>query len=285
MSETKATIEQDLERLLEQETFPPPADFVARANVTEREEVSDHEAFWAEKAGRLDWPEPWEQVLDWSNPPFAKWFVGGKLNVAHKLRRPSRGSGSRRPRRLPLARGGGRAAGRPPTTDLHRDGQRLANALGTTGIGPGDIVGIFHPDDPRGRRGDARLRAHRRPAQRRLRRLLPRGRSRSAWRSPRPRRSSRSTARGARARTAPVKAAVDEVIDGMPSVKTVFVVKATDAEGPDDRGPDVWVHEAMEAADADCPAEPFDSEHPLFLLYSSGSTAAPKGSSTRAAAT
>jgi acetyl-CoA synthetase len=87
------------------------------------------------------------------------------------------------------------------------------------------------------------------------------------------------TADGARrkGKTAAVKAGVDEVMDGMPSVKTVFVVKSADNDAPMTEGRDVWFHEAMEAADAECPAEPFDAEQPLFILYSSGSTAKPKG--------
>src|SRR3954454_14210367 len=80
------TLEQQLEELLDQETFSPPDDFKQQAVVSDSaiyEQAEDYEAFWAERAETLDWDPQWDQVLDWSTPPFAKWFVGGKLNVAY----------------------------------------------------------------------------------------------------------------------------------------------------------------------------------------------------------
>ena len=83
----EATLEAQLEELLDQETFSPPSEFASHAVISDPEiherASSDPEGFWAEQAEALDWAQRWEQVLDWSNPPFAKWFVGGKLNVAY----------------------------------------------------------------------------------------------------------------------------------------------------------------------------------------------------------
>src|ERR687894_1001215 len=83
----EATLESQIGELLDQETFPPPEDFVENALVTDdslhKQAADDFEGFWAEQAEALDWADKWDQVLDWSKPPHAKWFVGGKLNVAY----------------------------------------------------------------------------------------------------------------------------------------------------------------------------------------------------------
>jgi acetyl-CoA synthetase len=82
----EATLESQLEELLDQETFSPSDEFASRAVISDpgihEQAIRDPEAFWAEQAEALDWAQGWDQVLDWSNPPFAKWFVGGKLNVS-----------------------------------------------------------------------------------------------------------------------------------------------------------------------------------------------------------
>src|SRR3712207_2340295 len=82
-----STLDARLEELLEQDTFAPPEDFVRQALVSDEsvyeQAERDHEAFWAEQARALHWAQDWDQVLDWSNPPFAKWFVGGRLNVSY----------------------------------------------------------------------------------------------------------------------------------------------------------------------------------------------------------
>ena len=171
----EATLEAQLEELLDQETFSPPSEFASHAVISdsgihERAE-QDPEGFWAEQAEALDWAEKWDQVLDWSNPPFAKWFVGGKLNVAYNCvdRHVEAGNGDR----VAFHWRGEEGEERDVTyADLHRDVQRFANALKDRGIEKGDVVGIFLPMIPEVVGGDARLRAHRRAAQRRLRRLL-----------------------------------------------------------------------------------------------------------------
>jgi acetyl-CoA synthetase len=275
MAQDGATLEQDLERLLDQEYFPPPSAFVEQADVTQREEVSDNEAFWEDKAKLLDWAEPWNQVLDWSNPPFAKWFVGGKLNVAHNCvdRHVEAGNGDR----VAIHWRGEEGEERDITyADLHRDVQRFANALKDRGVQQGDVVGIFLPMIPEvvvAMLACARIGA---PHNVVFGGFSPES---VAERMEVSEAKALVTVDGARrkGKAAAVKAGVDEVIDGMPSVKTVFVVKAVDNDAPMTEGRDVWFHEAMEAADAESPAEPMDSETPLFILYSSGSTAKPKG--------
>ena len=172
-----ATLDQELGQLLEQETFAPPDAFREHALVSDpsiyETAEADPEGFWAERAGDLHWFEPWEQVLDWSNPPFAKWFVGGKLNVSYNCldRHVEAGRGDR----VAYHWRGEEGEERDVTyAELLADVQRFANALKDRGIGPGDVVGIFLPMIPAGRGGDARLRAHRRRPQRGLRRLLAR---------------------------------------------------------------------------------------------------------------
>ena len=127
------TLEQQLEELLDQETFPPPEEFARarRSSPTRRstsEADEDYEGFWAEQAEALHWDQKWDQVLDWSDPPFAKWFVGGKLNVAYNCvdRHVEAGNGDR----VAFHWRGEEGEERDVTyADLHRDVQKFANAL------------------------------------------------------------------------------------------------------------------------------------------------------------
>src|SRR4030081_737781 len=142
---TGKSLEEELEKLLEVEKFPPPEDFRANAVVQDpaiyEEAERDPEAFWAKQAEALDWAEPWEQVLDWSNPPFAKWFVGGKLNASYNCldRHVDAGLGDR----VAFHWRGEEGEERPITyADLLRDVQRFANALKELGVQKGDVVGI-----------------------------------------------------------------------------------------------------------------------------------------------
>src|SRR3954452_24249455 len=145
------TLEHELEELLDQETFSPPSEFAKSAVITDasihEKAAADPEAFWAEQAEALDWAEKWDQVLDWSNPPFAKWFVGGKLNVAYNCtdRHVEAGNGDR----VAFHWRGEEGEERDITyADLLRDSQKLANALKDNGIEKGDIVGIYLPMIP-----------------------------------------------------------------------------------------------------------------------------------------
>ena len=265
--------------LLDQETFPPPPDFAERALWNDEGvyegAAADPGGFWAEQAELLDWAERWDTVLDDSNPPFYKWFTGGKLNVCHNCvdRHVEAGNGDR----VAFHWRGEEGEERDVTyADLHRDVQRLANALKDRGIGQGDVVGIFLPMIPEvvvAMLACARIGAPHN--------VVFGGFSADSVKERMQFSDARAliTADGARRKgqTAAVKSAVDAFLDEVPSIETVVVVRNTGDECEMDSGRDVWFHEALEAADPKCPAEPFDAENPLFVLYTSGSTAKPKG--------
>jgi acetyl-CoA synthetase len=146
-----ATLDQELGQLLEQETFPPPEEFRERAVVSDAwvfdAAEADPEGFWAQQAEALHWDRKWDQVLDWSNPPFAKWFLGGKLNVSYNCldRHVEAGRGER----VAFHWRGEEGEERDISyAQLHADVQRFANALKDRGIGPGDVVGIYLPMIP-----------------------------------------------------------------------------------------------------------------------------------------
>ena len=269
-----ATLDQELGQLLEQETFSPPDAFREHALVSDpsiyETAEADPEGFWAERAGDLHWFEPWEQVLDWSDPPFAKWFVGGKLNVSYNCldRHVEDGRGDR----VAYHWRGEEGEERDVTyAELLADVQRFANALKDRGIGPGDVVGIFLPMIPQvavAMLACARIGA--------VHNVVFGGFSPESVRERMEFSDAKAliTVDGARrkGRTAPIKAAVDEVMPDLPCI----VVRHTGIEAPM-ADKDAWFDELMEAAGAECPAEPLDAEHPLFILYTSGSTAKPKG--------
>jgi acetyl-CoA synthetase len=274
-----ATLESQLEELQQRETFPPPDGFREQAVVSDEgvweRAASDHEGYWAEQAEQLDWATKWDRVLDWTDPPFAKWFVGGKLNVAHNCvdRHVEAGNGDR----VALHWRGEEGEKETITyADLHRDVQRFANALKDRGIKAGDVVGIFLPMIPEvvvAMLACARIGA---PHNVVFGGFSPHSvQERMQFAEAK----ALITVDGARrkGKAAPIKAEVDKVLGDAPSIETVVVVRRTGTDAPMQEGRDHWYHEIMEAADPECPAEPFDSEHPLFILYSSGSTAKPKG--------
>ncbi|MEA2291667.1 MAG: acetyl-CoA synthetase [Solirubrobacteraceae bacterium] len=273
-----ATLEAQLEELLEVESFDPPEGFRERAVVRDESTYEraerDPEGFWAEQAGELHWDRPWEQVLDWSDPPFAKWFVGGKLNVSYNCvdRHVEAGNGDR----VAFHWRGEEGEERDVTyADLHRDVQRAANALKAHGITAGDVVGIFLPMIPEvvvAMLACARIGAPHN--------VVFGGFSPESVKERMEFSDARAliTVDGARrkGRVAAIKEQVDECMGGLASLETVFVVRHADNGAPMGER-DVWWHEAMEAAEAECPPEPLDAEHPLYILYTSGSTAKPKG--------
>ncbi|MFL5974109.1 MAG: AMP-binding protein, partial [Solirubrobacterales bacterium] len=276
---TGSDLERELQELQEVEKFDPPEEFKRDALWSDpsvyEEARKDPEGWWAKQAEELHWFEKWDQVLDWSNPPFAKWFVGGKLNVAYNCldRHVENGLGDR------VAfhwRGEEGEEEEVTYADLLRDSQKLANALKDHGIEKGDIVGIYLPMIPEvvvAMLACARIGAPHN--------VVFGGFSAESVRERMEFSEAKAliTVDGARrkGKTAPIKQQVDEVMAGLDSLQRIFVVKRTDADCEMQDGRDVWVHEAMEAADDECPAEPLDSEHPLYILYSSGSTAKPKG--------
>jgi acetyl-CoA synthetase len=272
-------VEQQIAELLDQETFDPPAAFVERALIDDPaiydEAERDPEGWWAKQAEALDWSRPWDTVLDDSEPPFYKWFGGGKLNASHNCldRHVEAGIGDR----VAFHWRGEEGEERDVTyADLLRDVQRLANALKDRGVGPGDIVGIYLPMIPEvvvAMLACARIGA---PHNVVFGGFAPESvRERMEFSDAK----ALITADGARrkGKTAPVKPGVDEFLDSLPAIETVVVVRNTGDEVEMREGRDVWFHDALEQADPECAAEPLDAEHPLFVLYTSGSTAKPKG--------
>ena len=212
-------------------------------------------------------------MLDWSNPPFAKWFVGGKLNVSYNCldRHVEAGNGDR----VAYHWRGEEGEELDVTyADLHGDVQRFANALKTLGVAKGDVVAIYLPMIPEvavAMLACARIGA--------IHNVVFGGFSAESVKE----RIEFSEAKvlitvdGARrkGKTAAIKENVDEVIGDL--VDTIVVVKRADNDAPMKDGRDHFYGDLLEAADAECPAEPMDSEDPLYILYTSGSTAKPKG--------
>src|SRR3954468_23378448 len=250
------TLEQQLGALLEQERFEPPDEFAEQAVVTDpgifERADQDPEGFWSEQADALHWNERWDQVLDWSEPPFAKWFVGGKLNVSYNCvdRHVEAGNGDR----VAFHWRGEEGEERDITyADLHRDVQRFANALKDRGIGPGDVVGIFLPMIPEvvvAMLACARIGAPHN--------VVFGGFSAESVKERMEFSEAKAliTADGARrkGKAAPGKAIGDEVMGGLASREAVFVVKHADVDDCPMGDRDVWYHEALEKADDECEA-------------------------------
>src|SRR3954451_4648372 len=278
--ETTQALEQELERLLDQETFEPPDEFRENAlwndpSIYEKANA-DPQAWWAEQAKALHWFSVPSEVLDDSKPPFYKWFKDGTINASYNCldRHVEAGLGDR----VAFHWNGEEGEQRDVTyADLLRDVKRFANVLKARGIGAGDVVGIYLPMIPEvvvAMLACARIGAPHN--------VVFGGFSPEAVRERMEFSDAKAliTVDGARrkGKTAPIKSAVDEEgIGDLDSIETIFVVKATDAECEMQEGRDVWFGEEMEKADAECPPEPLDAEHPLFVLYTSGSTAKPKG--------
>jgi len=274
-----ARLEREIEELLERETFAPPRRFVDDALLSDPQiyerAAADPVAWWEKQADGLAWFERWGSALDDSNPPFYRWFVGGKINASYNCvdRHVEAGNGAK----VAFHWRGEQGEQRDVTyADLHADVQRLANALSDQGIQAGDVVGIYLPMIPEvvtAMLACARIGA---PHNVVFGGFSP---SSVAQRMQVSEAKLLITADQARrkGRTARVKAAVDQVMEDMPSVKTVFVVRSVGEDCPMTDGRDVFYDEVLEVADAECPAEALDAEHPLFILYTSGSTAAPKG--------
>jgi acetyl-CoA synthetase len=280
MATEEGTLERQLEDLLEQERFEPPEDFVKDALVTDlsmhEEAGKDPAAWWLKQTTELlDWFEEPTEALDDSNPPFFTWFADGKLNVSHNCldRHVDAGNGDR----VAFHWRGEEGEERDVTyADLLRDVKKFANALKDNGVEKGDVVGIFLPMIPEvvvAMLACARIGAPHN--------VVFGGFSAESVKERMEVSKAKAlvTVDGARrkGKTAPVKQQVDETLGDLDSLEKIFVVQATKADCEMKEGRDVWYHEALEAADDECEAEPLDAEHPLYILYSSGSTAKPKG--------
>jgi len=272
-------LERELASLLDVETFEAPAAFREHALLNDpavyEEAEADWQGWWVKQAEQLDWARKWDTVLDDSNPPFYKWFVGGQLNVAHNCldRHVAAGLGDR----VALHWRGEEGEEREITyAGLLADVERFANALKDLGIGKGDVVGIYLPMIPEvvvSMLACARIGA---PHNVVFGGFAPEAvRERMEFSDAK----ALITVDGAsrKGNIAAVKHGVDAVMTDLPSLEHIIVVqsKGTDCEMKEGR--DVWYHEIVERADEHCPAEPMDAEDPLYILYTSGSTAKPKG--------
>jgi acetyl-CoA synthetase len=275
-----SSLEHELEAMLEIEKFEPPAEFRERANWSDpaiyEEAEADPVAWWTARAKELlDWDvEPTEGLND-SDPPFYKWFEDGRINASAQCldRHVAAGIGDR----VAYHWRGEEGEERDVTyADLLRDVQRFANALKDLGVEKGDVVGIYLPMIPEvavAMLACARIGA--------IHNVVFGGFSAESVRERMEFADAKAlvTVDGARrkGKTAPIKEQVDEQMGSVGSLKTIVVVRATGTPCPMTDGRDVFYDEVCAAADPECPAEPMEAEHPLFILYTSGSTAKPKG--------
>jgi acetyl-CoA synthetase len=273
-------LERELEELLGVEKFEPPAEFRANARWGDaaiyNEAAADPEAWWLRQATELlHWDVEPSESLDDSNPPFYKWFADGRLNASAQCldRHVEAGIGDR----VAYHWRGEEGEERDVTyADLHRDVQRFANALKDLNVGKGDVVGIYLPMIPEvvvAMLACARIGA--------IHNVVFGGFSAESVRERMEFSEAKAlvTVDGARrkGKTAPIKPAVDEHLSDLGTLETIVVVRHTGIDCPMEPGRDLFYDEILAAADPDCPAEPMEAEHPLFILYTSGSTAKPKG--------
>ena len=272
-------LEGELGGLLDREIFEPSEEFRSAALVTDEslheEAARDPEAWWLKLAGELDWFEQPQEGLDDSRSPFFKWFADGKINACHNCvdRHVEAGNGDRVAFHWRGEEGEERAI---TYADLHRDVQRLANVLLDRGVEAGDVVGIYLPMIPEvvvSMLACARIGAPHN--------VVFGGFSPGAVKE----RMQFSEAKALitvdcarrKGKSAEIKPAVDEFLGEVPSIETVIVVRNTGDDVAMDEGRDLYYDEALEAAEPECAPAELDAEHPLFILYSSGSTAKPKG--------
>jgi len=266
----------------ETRVFEPSEEFASRAQVKSIgeyqrlwDEAQQNPAeFWGKLAAELHWFEPFGEILEW-NEPYAKWFVGGKTNVAYNC--------------VDLHLDGDRAdktaiiwEGEPGDIrtltyrELHREVCRTANMFKSVGVGKGDVVSIYMPMVPE--LAIAMLACARIGA---VHSVIFAGFSAEAIADRNNDASAKLQLTGdagwRRGKQLPLKETVDAALEKSPTVETCIVLQRTGADVSMREGRDLWWHELAEQVDEECPAEPLDSESPLFILYTSGSTGKPKG--------
>ena len=277
-----STIESVLQ---EQRVFEPPAEFSKNARIPSMaayqklydEAAADPAAFWAKLAEEeLDWFEKWSSVLDWQ-PPFAKWFVGGKINISYNCL--DRHLETDKRDKTALIWEGEPGDSRKLTyAELHAEVCQMANVLKDMGVKKGDRVGLYMPMVPEA--AVAMLACARIGA---AHTVVFGGFSAEALRDRLNDAEAKVviTADGGFRKDKPMglKPAVDAALDNnaVPSVTNVLVIQRTKQDIGWIEGRDVWWHDVKPAASTDCPAEPMDSEDLLFILYTSGTTGKPKG--------
>ena len=268
--------------LTENRIFEPPAAFAANARVGSlaeyrrlyRQSMDEPDTFWGREASELHWRTTWKSVCDWQ-PPFAKWFVGGKLNVAENCV-DRHAQGTRKNKAAIIFEGEPGEKRTLTYQQLHREVGKFANVLKRNGVKTGDRVLIYLPMIPEA--AIAMLACARIGA---VHTVVFGGFSAESIRD-RIQDSGATlvvTADGGYRRGAivPLKQNVDKALENLDGAPRVIVFRRANNPIHIKEGRDVWWHREMDYVDANCPAEAFDSEHPLFILYTSGSTGKPKG--------
>jgi acetyl-CoA synthetase len=268
--------------LHEMRVIPPPKDFAARAHIRSladyeslyRRSVEAPEEFWAAAANELHWFQPWTEVLEW-NEPWARWFVGGKMNIAYNCLdlQVARGRGNKT---AILWEGESGEVRKFTFNELLAQVQRFANVLRGLGVQQGDCVALYMgmvPELAIAVLACARIGA--------VHSVIFGGFAASALvdriNDAQAVAVITQDAAYRRGSEVPLKATVDEALAKCPSVRQTVVLRRAGADISMQPGRDLWWHEAVERADATCAAVPLDAEHPLYILYTSGTTGKPKG--------
>jgi len=273
----------DIESVLkEKRVFTPPAEFSGQAHIVgaadaeqrARAAEENPEKFWEEVAAELEWFSPWRAVLEWK-APFAKWFVGATTNLAHNC--IDRHLNTWRRNKAAIIWEGEPGDSRTLTYhDLHREVSKFANVLKYLGVRSGDRVGIYLPMIPEA--AIAMLACARIGA---THSIVFGGFSAEALKDRilDAKATLVITADGGyrKGAASPLKPHVDDALSHCPGVAAVIVCRRTGSPVAMRPGRDHWWHELMDGASAECPAVPLDAEHPLFILYTSGTTGKPKG--------
>ncbi|HEX8202916.1 MAG TPA: acetate--CoA ligase [Isosphaeraceae bacterium] len=268
--------------LVEHRVFPPPPEFARQAHVSSLQQYQqlwdrakdNPDGFWDEQARALHWFQPWDKVLEW-NPPFAQWFVGGRLNASYNcVDRHCDGPSKNKAALIWEGEPGERRVLR--YQDLKREVAAFANVLKGLGVRAGDVVAVYMPMVPElaiALLACARIGAPHMVVFGGFSAEALAGRIQDCQAK------VLITADGGyrRGKIVALKEFADEAVAQCPTITDVVVYRRTGAPIAMTPGRDHWWHEIAAGASADCPAEPLDSEHPLYILYTSGSTGKPKG--------